>query len=215
MLRGMVQYVLRLLLILATALACLCGIVMAAPPHQARPTFTDYEAFGFGQCSLPCYAGLKPGSTPFDQASSLILANVPKIDMRMYISGSALNFWSYGVDTRLSGLISYRNGMVGNIQLSGHLPFRWLIDQLGTPTCVMTTPSSDPSALNYLLWYRGGAVIGAATTADSSIAKIEGGIIQLWVSNADETNCTDSSAIRWLGFAPTWRYRQLEYDRNQ
>src|SRR5690348_10209752 len=93
-------------------LPILTGLILAARTlGQSRAdSLPDWSAFGFDACNLPCWAGIMPGDTAFDQAATQLQASLPALDAGMLISNSQIDFSASAPDQRIRGQLYYQHG---------------------------------------------------------------------------------------------------------
>lgn len=202
-----VMLLIALFRLLARLLPLILALCVVVPVFSGRhDSAAEWQAFGFGACALPCYAGITPGVTPFDAIQPLLMENVPRLDRRMIGSGSALNFWATIPSQQLSGLIRYESGLVGEIQLNVVLPLTALITELGTPDCILLSASGEPGHNTVIFWERGVVSIGAVLERNQRRININGDARALWLRIAVPGDCSLRGALPWQGFAPLWTY---------
>jgi len=187
----------------------LCALLCAAiPALGARQTAPDeaWLKFGFAACDLPCYAGIMPGQTSFDQVTALLTRHIAVIDPLMIDGGASINFWGWIASQQLSGLIRYNQGQVGEIRLDLLLPVGELIEHLGAPDCILSGAGSDAQADTVIFWERQGVSIGAVLAPDPQAINLSANALALWLRDVQPEDCALRGAIRWQGFAPLWDY---------
>lgn len=195
----------RLFLRLLPLVAALCAVI---PVTGGRPLHPDdaWEQFGFGYCDLPCYAGITPGVTPFESAAPLLLRHIPLLDPRITASGSALNFWARMPGQQLAGLIRYDRGMVGEMRFNVLLPVAAVIEQLGTPDCILPNANGEPDHFTVIFWEREQVSIGAVLSPAQHTIDLSADMLALWLRAATPGDCSLNWALPWRGFAPLWEY---------
>lgn len=207
---------LKLILRLLVGLIPLCVLVLvggvallvraAAPPFPL--TEPRLEAFGFGACALPCYAGIMPGETRFPDVIERIIDHVPSLDRRMLGNTQLISFWGTAHDVQFSGQVRYRDGQVGDIVLSTPLRLAWLLDTLGAPTCVYPRDETVAGAITLLIWEFESASVYAALKPSAALVDLyTGETINLWLS-ANPAVCIQQHALNWHGFAFIWAYQR-------
>ncbi|MCC6801575.1 MAG: hypothetical protein IT319_01725 [Anaerolineae bacterium] len=195
----------RLLARLLPLILALCAVMPVFSGRRVDVS-SAWQAFGFGACILPCYAGITPGVTPFDGIYPLLVENVPQLDRHMIASGSALNFWATIPSQRLTGLIRYERGLVGEIRLNAVLPLAAVITELGTPDCILLSTGGEPERSTVIFWERGEVSIAAVLERNQSLININGDARALWLRIAVPGDCSLRGALPWRGFAPLWTY---------
>lgn len=195
----------RLLLRLLPLLLALCVAVPVFGGRQIE-TGQGWADFGFDGCALPCYAGITPGVTPFDEIYPLLIDNVPMLDRRMIASGSALNFWAWTPSQRLSGLIRYDRGLVGEMRLNAIVPVAAVMTELGAPDCILPNTRGEPERMTVIFWERGQVSIGAVLEPSQHRINLNGDTLALWLHTAVPGDCSLRGALPWQGFAPLWTY---------
>lgn len=202
-----VKLVARLAVIVLTLCLLLCGALLTFGARQ--PAEDDaWTRFGFLTCELPCFAGITPGVTDFDETSALLTEHVSALDPRIIASGSSVNFFARVPSQLLSGIVRYQSGgQVGEIRINAVLPVERLMAQLGTPDCILVdTASTDRSAV--IFWERGAISIAAVLDANLSALRLNGGAFALWLRAAvTPPDCVLRGARAWQGFAPLWVYK--------
>jgi hypothetical protein len=193
----------RLLIRLAVPCLILCA---ALPAFGGRPLAPDeaWEALGFGVCDLPCFAGVVPGRTGFQVAPETLRMQVPLIGRRMFYNNAVLNFWASSQNYELAGWAGYDRGTVGELRLTVPLPLDYLIDQLGTPDCVM--PRIPPTERSGVYWVREGVSIVALLSLGQHNFNLHTRSTGLWLRAFRPDDCGESGAVAWRGFTPTAEY---------
>lgn len=180
--------------------------------RQSEPLTVNSAQFGLNTCQLPCWAGITPGVTRFDDAARLLKDNVPSIDRQLLMSGSQINFWVRENQEEFSGmvysgLVFYDQGNVGDVRLNINLPIWYLIDTLGKPECTWSRPASANGAnLMVIYWKRQGISIGAVLLTASQKALSPGTKAGAIFINLDTEACTIQDTRPWPGFVRPWRY---------
>jgi hypothetical protein len=194
----------RLILRVLPLAAVLCAVV---PAMGGRPLYSDevWEQFGFTICELPCFAGITPGRTPFQQTPSLLRKNIPLIRNRMFDTGAVVSFWASTEANDLSGFTRHIWGVVDEIRLNSLLPVDHLIAELGTPDCILPNTQSESSRMT-IFWERGQVSIGAVLSPDQPIINLNGDTLALWLRISVPGDCSRSGTLPWRGFAPLWAY---------
>ncbi|MCC6801576.1 MAG: hypothetical protein IT319_01730 [Anaerolineae bacterium] len=196
----------RLSLRLLPLIAVLCAVVPSAG-GRSLPADEAWENFGFTICDLPCFAGITPGRTPFQQSPSLLRRNIPIIQNRMFNSGTVVHFWASTPDYELAGFTRQISGVVDEIHLTLPLPLDHLIATLGMPDCLIPVNNAS-SRRATIFWTRRQVSIGAVLQGDSRSFDLNARVPAVWMHPADPSECEQSSAVRWRGFTPLRDYLQ-------
>lgn len=212
-----------------TVAFALLALAIPALAPRTPPDPPYWEAHGFAACDLPCWAGIIPGITPFDQVPAMITAHVPGLTHAALVSGSEVLISSYADSTPLSALIlpGANQTVVGAVELLVPLPFGILLPYLGAPACV-TSLSTGPIAggptdlaMN-LVWGFDDRTVVASVIQSEIDPLVEGGWMSTaWVNSMiiqeGAIGCESFSVYSaqpdyispWYGFAPPWRYSEL------
>jgi hypothetical protein len=176
--------------------------VMMAFASTLKVAQAHVELPGFDACQLPCWAGITPSETEFDQAVHILQANIP--DARTLVKQAVISFGTIVENSVLSGGVYAVEEKVSTIQLNVVLPLHELMQTLGSPDCVrvLTSPSSPDWMMLY--WTRGKLIVKTLLAAnpwgrlevDSTAQSLEIG--------PEDGSCR--SALHWQGFAPVWSY---------
>ncbi|MBK8023236.1 MAG: hypothetical protein IPK19_17865 [Chloroflexi bacterium] len=195
----------------ACALACagLTTLAMSGAPASNTPPFPNYTALGFDACRLPCYAGLHPGQTAFDSAGTLLQANIPQPLSQIAIDAQTLRFQEQAARPRLLGMVSSVNGRVRSVEVQTPLPARWLLDELGSPDCVIPGDPQDVGGMHSMVWLTPVGLIWAAIDATPRLVGSEHEVFLMTLIDMDEKACW-GDLLPWRGFAPAWRYRETQ-----
>ncbi len=197
----------RLLLSLIPLLVVLCAGIPALGGRSLSHNDT-WQQFGFSVCELPCFGGITPGRTPFNEMPSLLRRSIPLIGNRLFNAGTAINFWASlpekAAASELSGWARNNSGLVAEIRLTARLPFDHLLLELGTPDCVLA--SSQQSTV--VIWSRKSNSIGAVLSANESTFDLNSRVSTLWTRSVEPDDCWVSGARAWHGFARVADYAQ-------
>jgi hypothetical protein len=193
------RLVLRLLLL--SALLC-----AALPALGGRPLPPDeaWDSLGFTVCALPCYAGVVPGKIAYRAAPDELLRQLPLIGRRMFFNNAILNFWASSDHYDLAGWAGSDRGTVGELRLTLPLRIDRLLDQLGTPDCVMTR--IRPTERTGIYWVREDISIVALLSLNEHNFNVNSRVTGLWLRAFRADDCGDVAAVRWHGFTSTAEY---------
>ena len=215
----MTRFILRFALITTVTSSLLVALLPFTTRYIPIPQPDYWDRFGFSTCELPCYAGMTPGMTSFEQVPMLLDQNVPALLRSVLVSGSQINFMAVYDPYAASGLIQPAMGTVGRIQLSLRVELIDLIERLGVPDCVWVDPNPAELETIVLYWSVDRVVIGA-TVAEPLFQPPT--FSQWWnhfnvigmvfsIDNPEAPLCSDPAVVGWHGFAPVWRY--IEFKR--
>lgn len=182
-----------------------CTALLALGARQ--PANDDaWVSFGFLTCPLPCYAGITPGETAFNDTAALLTRHVPALDPRTIASGTSLNFFARVPSQQLGGLVRYqRGGQVGEVRLNAVLPIERLFAQMGAPDCILTAAGAENSTI--IFWERGAISVAAVLGTDQDALRMGASSFALWLRVAAPPDCALRGARAWHGFAPLWVYK--------
>ncbi|MBI1257218.1 MAG: hypothetical protein GC204_07080 [Chloroflexi bacterium] len=188
-------------------IVCLAISVALTLVGGRSPTADEsWQHFGFDFCALPCFAGITPGQTPFDNVSGLLIRHVQSVDPRMIAGGASINFWAQSKSQQLGGLVRYADGLVGEMRFNVVLPLAELISELETPDCLLANTSSEAKPVIVIFWERERVSIAAVVNADAQGINLDADTVALWLNAVQANDCSRSGAVRWHGFAPLWDY---------
>jgi hypothetical protein len=212
--------ILRPILIAWAIVVMLCAMAVSWSRQVEDQTMAAYwRDLGFDVCDLPCYAGIVPGETDFDDVTGLLAANLPALSNQLLVSNSQVGFTVEGdisADDRrvfLSGGIYYFQGNTRDIRGSVDFPLRWALLRFGAPDCATANPMINPQndmQILYLYWqgnegfyWVGVAVFGEHLTFEAQVFDIGASV------NRDNLPvCKNPSPMTaWQGAAALWRYR--------
>ena len=100
----------------------------------------------------------------------------------------------------------YDQGLVGEIHLNATLPIAQVIEQLGTPDCILPDRSSAAKDETVIFWVRGHISVEAVLSPDAQAVNLSADALALWLSAAATNDCSLRGALPWRGFAPMWAY---------
>lgn len=192
----------RLALALIFIGAALTTVIPRLFPHS--PNAPDYwNAFGFGVCDLPCYAGIHLGDEGFDRALSRLEQHIENFTRSALVVGETIYFQSENADGQhLTGSVSFVRNRVVALSLGTAVPVDLLLTSMGTPDCVLVIPN----ALNDVwYWYLPDAVITAQINERSSTTSAD---YLTLVPLGESSGCDTALMTPWRGFAPSWVYRR-------
>ena len=194
---------LRLILRLLPLIVLLCA---AIPTLGGRSLAADvsWQQFGFSACALPCFVGITPGKTPFNEIPDLLHRSIPLIGNRMFYNITAVNFWASIPPAQLAGWARNDQGIVSEMRLTSMLPFDHLLAQLGTPDCVL----SGAQRATVVFWIRGSISVGAVLEVDQRDFSPNNRISALWLRDPQPDDCEATGALAWHGFAFVSDYAQ-------
>ena len=165
-----------------------------------------WQHFGFTTCTLPCFAGITPGQTPFDIVPDLLVRHVQSVDPRMIAGGASINFWAQWKSQQLGGLVRYADGVVGEMRFNVVLPLAEIITELGTPDCLLPNTSSEANPVTVIFWERKQVSIAAVLSPDPRGINLNANTFALWLNAVQANDCSRIGAVPWHGFAPLWDY---------
>ena len=183
-------------------------LAVIVPGFGGRSLAADqgWEQFGFSFCELPCFAGMTPNETPYNEAIDLLRRHIPVMENHMFNTSSTVNFWLDMEDRQLAGSVSYSQGLIGEISLTALLPVDHLIAQLGMPDCILPLRADDPHRARAIFWIRQPVLIEAMVSGDEHVLNLDSRIRVLWLRTAQADECVQRGALLWRGFAPIWEY---------
>lgn len=191
---------------------CILGVgllLMGHPLMASTPVDVIGSRFGLTACALPCWAGIVPGETPFEQAPQTIADHLPITQNRFMVSSSHINYWLTITDEPFSGLIDFERGVVSDIRINAPVPMWYMIALLGTPDCLwIGDPSISQQDTIAVYWQRDSLSTGAFLNFEEGTRWQPDTLMDtVWVGT-EIGFCEDVGLQAWRGFAPFWRYRQ-------
>lgn len=186
-------------------------MVSAAQPTPPR----QWDPYGFAACDLPCWAGIVPGKTSFDEIMPLLEEHLRVPYSTSQPAYSNVTYVVFGDETySLQAQIVLEGRGVRELQLYNltYLPSDWqhILAELGTPDCVTPRRASRSSFNGIALHWQGenGLVIRSflPLDRDAMILPDERAVPLLGVARSAMGACEDRLTIPWRGFAPLWRY---------
>jgi hypothetical protein len=167
-------------------------------------------------CTLPCWGGILPGETPFDDVIPLLIQNFPNsVDSPPVLTGALVSFGVTVDNQPVSGVVFYDRGRAGTVQLHLSLPLADLLETLGAPECVRyRTDETNAAPVLLTFWEIDGLSITTLLNTDGYRRLEPGMTAQDLHINVDDGIC-GADAIPWMGFAPLWRYRAAMLAQSQ
>jgi hypothetical protein len=188
-------------------LAPLLFVVSTTAPligQRLPPPQLEIEEIGFAACTLPCWAGITPGLTPFAEASELMAEHLPAFSIPSFLTTSTLSFQTITSEPNIAGALYYDSTRVSEVHLEVALPIGYLLDRLGTPDCVWVS-QGNLQAVMAVYWEGEELSTGAYLIFDGRMAwKLEMPTRYLQMSTT--LTCNSPEIVPWMGFAPAWRY---------
>jgi hypothetical protein len=203
---------LRLMAKLFWLLPILTGLALAARMlgQSQGASLPDWSALGFDACSLPCWAGIMPGDTPFEQAAAQLQAGLPALDGGMLVSNSQINFSATAPGQSIRGELFYRHGRVGYVRLNMVLAAGDFVARLGAPDCLwLNAAPQSRRGMVALYWASGRVSAIVLMDLDDAGSWTPTTEAQGFWLDSYEGICSQAEALPWKGFTPGWRYRRL------
>ncbi len=175
--------------------------------QRLPPPESGVEAIGFAACSLPCWAGITPGLTPFAEANELMAEHLPAFSIPTFLTTSTLSFQTVTSQPNLAGALYYDRSRVSEVHLDVALPVWYLLDNLGTPDCVWVS-RGNMQAVMAVYWEGQDLSTSAYLLFDGRMGwKLE--MPTRFLQMSTTLTCKTTGIVPWMGFAPAWRYYQL------
>jgi hypothetical protein len=198
--------ILKFLTLWTLPLCTLIAVLM--PPLGTRLPPPDRGIFEV--CRLPCFGGITAGTTAtgsvFMRMQAVFGANIA-LDVIGSPPGESSNisFTLNDGEQTYQGMV-IGGATVGTIDLRGSIPLIVLLDQLGTPTCIMLTdPIENVSTFMVIQWENGEGIQSAYLTVGQTwdaFTTVE----QLRLSDGGR-GCSGGRLILrdWAGLRLLWR----------
>ena len=154
---------------------------------------------GIGGCDQPCWAGVEPGHTAFDQVKILLAQYDPNLTpLLVQLSAEP----SYEIQTAtLSAIIGSNQGIVGYISVKSAFPIWRLLILLDQPDCVRP----QGNLLIEVIWEFDDVTISASAPQRPELIA---SAITLW--QPDKSPCSGESIKRdWSGYGTLQRLIRL------
>jgi hypothetical protein len=212
--------ILRPVLPLWMIFVIVCGITLAfSRQEQDQAMMTYWRELGFDVCELPCYAGIVPGETDFDEVTTLLAANLPALTTQLLVSNSQVGFSVEGntlPDGRrifLNGGVYYYQGYARDIRGSVDFPLYWALLRFGTPDCVAAGLVSNIGSIPtlYLYWQQADGFYWVGVALFEGRVRYNAQVFDIGssVNRNSQMVCQSPVPISaWQGAAALWRYRE-------
>ncbi len=198
----MLKLAARLALALIFIGAALTAVIPRVFPNS--PNAPDYwNAFGFGACDLPCYAGIRLGDAEFDRTVERLEEHVENVTQSALVVGETIYFQAAAHGHDLTGSISFVQGRVVALSLGTDVPVDLLLTAFGAPDCVLIIPNAMD---DWWYWYLPDAVITAQMNDHQQPQTATADYMTI-VPLGDSSGCDVTLMTPWRGFAPSWVYR--------
>ena len=199
----------RLLLPLMCLSLLLCATIPAIGGRDYA-NIPDWNVFGFSACELPCWAGIMPGQTPFNQAYELLVQNVPALQSRVLVAGTEISFAAGSEAQYVYGTLFYRQGNVAGLRINVQFPLSQFVAALGLPDCVVYAPAASATSGSLTFYWDKDGVLIAGLILPGADAIHLTSPVQVLVLNAGTQVCDQPGMNSWIGFAPRWRYARTD-----
>lgn len=200
-------FIIRILSVFCVSLASILFIAHSSPPPSIA---TDGDP-GFSSCHLPCWAGVTPYETAFQDALNTITTNLPGWSLDVQGNNSQFTFYSNHMTSAIGGMIYEDRGLVGRIWLDVSFPLWYLIEEFGKPYCVRANhlaPRNEDVVVVY--WHLGDMSLAGIVNLEPSDEWFPGVLAEAILVIPSNEQCTLIDAFPWMGFAPLRMY-QTEY----
>jgi hypothetical protein len=188
------------LLMAISTLLCLILPIFAPRPLE---TAESWHYFHFDACELPCFSGITPGKTSFQNAPSLLRRNLAQIGTEIHSTGLSLQFIGSTLTRDFAGFARADQGVVSDMSIVAIVPVDHLIEQLGMPDCILLSDQSDVPGAS-LFWVRDSVAINAVL--DQFTLTLRANVKLLYMYAFETDVCAHFNAPLWHGFAPAWKY---------
>jgi hypothetical protein len=200
----MIRLTVRLALWIVPICVVLCAVALVISEQTRHESVTLKSQ----TCTLPCWGGILPGETPFEDVIPLLIQNFPNsVDSPPVLAGSLVSFGVIVDNQPVSGVVFYDRGRAGTIQLHLSLPLSDLLETLGAPGCVRYRTDENSTAPVLLTFWQIDDLSITTLLNTDGYRRLEPGMTAQDLNiNADGEIC-GADAIPWMGFAPLWRYK--------
>ena len=177
-----------ILLICSVALALLLTLTHSVP-------LSDFGT-GFSGCDTPCWAGITPGRTRFEDTVEMVEAHFVETDLNLLTN--RLNFQVPAAN--LVGALNARQGYVDNIQVNVPQPLWATLVMLGTPQCIQYIDREVAAGLVNIFWSIDDVHVMSNVNLTRNEPAIMTNIVQLWLSPPESPCLTSDNTAPWPGF---------------
>jgi hypothetical protein len=174
-------------------------VILLLVTGQTQSTLTTAAIHGIGGCEQPCWAGIEPGHTRFDQVTTLLAQHDPSLSsIRMQLSSEP----SYEIQgATLSANVGSSGGMVGYISVKSAFPIWRLLLLLDRPDCVRP----QGNLLIEIIWEFDDVTISASAPQHPELIA---SAVTLW--QPEKSPCSGESIRRlWTGYGTLERLIRL------
>jgi hypothetical protein len=173
-----------------------CSVTLGLLLSVAHRTPLSDFGTGLARCAGPCWAGIVPGRTRFEDTADLMAAHFPAIDLRLIDNRIDFRVLSVGLAGRLYG----RDGVVDRIQVNKSQPLWAALLTLGAPQCIQYIDLQLASGLVNIFWTIDDVhVMANVILADTGTAVITQGF-QFWMPLPESPCITSDNTLPWPGF---------------
>jgi hypothetical protein len=216
----------------------LFGLTLAAEmllPPRPVDLGADLQAFGFGACQLPCYAGIEVGETPTDQVVAVLEQHIagrgrvqvddlpPFESLRGDVitgEGIMYSFRRVVAGRDFNANVLARGGVVVNISLNGLIRLDAILAALGAPTCLSVSRQTSSSTLLRLMWIHDDIIVTSSVPsfqADWGMKSLTLGVQiahlpstqNIFIDDARLDSFSLCNPGSWLGFTQIERYQRI------
>lgn len=202
----MTAFLIRPTLFLLLMLTAALGISETVHIEQPRPMLALSD-HGFDDCTLPCWANIRPGFTREEGARSLLPTHLPGFQRASSSSRTNFSFAFEAAGRTYYGSLRLTNNRVNRINLQADFPLWFWLDELGKPDCALIQPvASQAAQVMLLIWELEDWAIATLLAESPRIALADLNTTTRELLVSDELRCDIPGAQPWRGSAPFWAY---------
>lgn len=192
-----------------TLIAGIMALLLVSARRDPLPGIAASSQPGFSICALPCWAGLHPRETRFEDAIKLIIDNLREWRFEFGANNNQLTFSAQAGETPLAGTVYEDRGYVGGMLINAAFPQWMLLQELGRPYCVRTSHIATTDQETVVLYWRleGLFILGISQIGPDDW-KLGSKTTALYIVASDDV-CELPDAMPWRGFMPIWRYNAV------
>jgi hypothetical protein len=179
------------------ALALLLVTVVLVLWHDDPPPLVHP---GFDVCALPCWGGILPGATRYEQASAVLATNLNDARLRFQPYMSEVTFWELAGAGGVFGAVYDDRGIVGGVRLDFSIPLWHLLSRLGSPLCVHRSIQGVGVNIYSVYWQVEDLyMLGMVLLDEPADWRLERPVNMLFIYQGADP-CTAPGTIAWRGF---------------
>lgn len=180
---------------LLPATFALCCLVLI-PTLILRPPLPDFGN-GFALCDVPCWAGIEPGHSRYDDVPAALAAHLPDTEVSPFQQYMVF----HTPDAHLVGVLGERDGYVNSIRLNVAQPLWATLLLLGAPRCIQYIDRQITPHLVNIIWAIDDVHVLSNVNLSGASTVVATNTLQLWVSPPPSPCLVRDNIAPWPGYA--------------